>query len=67
MTAYYMTKDVAGIFGIQVSDVAYWCRAGHLKAMPRTSPGQPWRIPKSEVERLAEEGLPPSRRTLERP
>lgn len=66
MSNYLSTSRVAEIFGVQVSDVAYWCRAGHIKALPRARAGQPWKIPTAEIDRLKTDGLPPSRRTLER-
>ena len=66
MSNYHSTKHVAETFGVQVSDVAYWCRAGHINALPRQRAGQPWKIPQAEIDRLKIDGLPPSWRTLER-
>lgn len=58
------TAQVAEHFSVQQSDVAYWCRAGLLKTMPRNG-SRRWLIHPSEIQRLEREGTPPSRRTLE--
>lgn len=58
------TQDVADHFSVDPADVAYWCRTGLLKTMPRNG-SRRWRIYPDEITRLEQEGLPPSRRTLE--
>ena len=61
--AYITTRQVADKFGCDIRDVAHWCNAGLVKALPR-KPGQPWKIYPEEINRLENEGLPYSRRTL---
>ena len=58
------TKEFAEHFSVDPSDVAYWCRAGLLKTLPRNG-GRQWKIFPSELTRMEQEGTPPSRRTLE--
>lgn len=64
MTPIFTTDQVADRFLVSRSDVAYWCRAGLIKTLPRNGRRR-WLIPAEEVERLEREGTPPSRRTLE--
>nr|DAI60177.1 MAG TPA: helix-turn-helix domain protein [Caudoviricetes sp.] len=66
VTNYLNTKEVGNHFNVSPTDVAYWCSIGLVKALPRNVARAPWRIRPEEIERLEQEGLPPSRRTLER-
>lgn len=66
MSALISTTDVANHFNCSRADVSYWCSSGLVKALPKTGQSKPWRIFRSEIARLEKEGLPPSRRTLER-
>lgn len=66
MEHYLSTKEVGNHFNVSAADVAYWCSVGLVKALPRHTARAPWRIQSNEIQRLELEGLPPSRRTLER-
>lgn len=66
MAGYLSTKEVGAHFNVSATDVAYWCSVGLVKALPRHASRSPWRVEPGEIDRLELEGLPPSRRTLER-
>lgn len=44
-------KEVAEVFEVEPLTVREWCRTGKIAA---AKPGKAWRIPRSEVERLAQ-------------
>lgn len=59
------TKQLAEHFQTDHREVAAWCRYGLVRTLPRSG-RRGWRIHPEEVTRLEIEGLPPSRRTIER-
>lgn len=44
-------KEVAAVFEVKELTIRQWCRDGKILA---AKPGKSWRIPRSEVERLAQ-------------
>lgn len=53
---FYSVKAVAEVFGVTPYTVREWCKNGTLEAV---QPGKEWRIPESEVIRLAHERYGP--------
>ena len=53
----YTVAEVAKIFAVTPYTVRLWCRDGTLDAV---KPGKSWRVPESEVHRLAHERYGPN-------
>src|ERR1035437_2481165 len=59
---FYSTGQVARQLGTTLATIRVLCETRVLAA--ETTPGGPWRVPASEVERLKRDGLPPIPRPL---
>lgn len=49
---YYGTKEVSKILGYTQTYVTKLCRDGKFPNAEQDAPGSPWRIPKTDVEKI---------------
>jgi hypothetical protein len=49
---YYTVTEFAKEYGVSTDRVYEWVRSDYIKSLPRITTHSPWRIPKSELDRL---------------
>ena len=52
---YLSTAEFAAAVGVLPKTVERWCRDGSVKTKPNRKPGAPYRVVRSEVERVKRE------------